>query len=1015
MSSPKIPEGLQAFLRHAESLHPSNNARRENGFAKEFQQLKDMSSKLKRDPEYTTHQGELDYNRIKNRYKDILPFDKNRIVLPTLPGVQGSDYINGNYVKGPDGKNAYLALQGPLPRTVDDFWRLIASHRCQIVIMVCREIEMGKLKCKRYWPESKDEILTFAGLEISLISEDNLAEGFIMRTMCMKSDKEEMTVTQLQYTAWPDHDVPKSAAPLIELNRTLRAIQGNRRQVALIHCSAGCGRTGTICAVDYAWTLLKMQNTSNFSVFDIVAGLRRQRMAMVQTKEQYALVYKAVVQLVQEELEKEKLKSHTYVNVEIPAASQSPNGRGDYENCEFMDSINRWKQNDLQSNGSVPKAVAPLPAPTSVPKETKTNSKPQPKPQPANRLPMSTPKSDGAAVVKSNAPTTSDYVNLEFPREVTNNVPLSPVKVTNDAPSAQPRSPTRSNMPSLNLNEVKAGSKGPAAVRQKSPTTPDYEVMPKRTPGSGAASPGNDKPPQKNKKISTEYEFPAMVAPQKQSKEVPEGLLIDLGDDLPPLPSKRHSADSTVTKDGSGSRYENVEVKPKPRPGSAPHRSNSSPNVLDDSWLFGLQPTVNSSPPGVHPGGSKENADSRAFHTLPNRMHPDSGPKRCPLTADVFQDPGVSSSAAGAAGGGGGSGFGVMQSSQGQYCLVGAVSPSSPPKVMTTPQFVPQPNQGSQLQKQKPPVEGHNSSQPKRQGDRPKSRTPVGAYSLVGIPEVSGQSPVFYTQGTVSTPATVKSDPIKANAGVTVEVNSMPNTGNAVEIKGSPIAEPSSYELVGQWPQPAKVTPPSVHPYTPGPPNMDAKKAAKDGSVGQWPQPAKVTPPSVHPYKPGPANMDAKKAAKDELIGQWPQPAKRVSPPSVQPYKPGLSNMDVKKAVKEEAHASPLLPHKADKQKPVAGSEAPLDVSLRRQGDGAPLDTSDVTVAPDLYASVVPRSCRDKADSKDRNSLSGGSPNLRTQSSSGSLRSFTSTSSDEGDTPPAIPQKTNEAFQVPGM
>ena len=36
--------------------------------------------------------------------------------------------------------------------------------------MVCREVEMGKLKCKRYWPESKDEKLNFAGLDISLVS-----------------------------------------------------------------------------------------------------------------------------------------------------------------------------------------------------------------------------------------------------------------------------------------------------------------------------------------------------------------------------------------------------------------------------------------------------------------------------------------------------------------------------------------------------------------------------------------------------------------------------------------------------------------------------------------------------------------------------------------------------------------------------------------------------------------------------------------------------------------------------
>lgn len=263
MSSSRIPDGLQSFLRHAESLHPSNHARGENGFAREFQQLKDMSSKLKKDPEYSTHHGELEYNRPKNRYKDIVPFDHNRIVLPSLPGKPGSDYINGNYIKGPDGKIAYLALQGPLPRTVDDFWRVIASHKCQIVIMVCREVEMGKLKCKRYWPENKDEKLNFAGLEVSLISVEDIAEGFIRRIMNMKSGKvdfcnnleEDVVITQLQYTAWPDHDVPRSATPLIELNKMLKAILGNRKQQLLVHCSTGCGRTGTICAV---YTLCKI-------------------------------------------------------------------------------------------------------------------------------------------------------------------------------------------------------------------------------------------------------------------------------------------------------------------------------------------------------------------------------------------------------------------------------------------------------------------------------------------------------------------------------------------------------------------------------------------------------------------------------------------------------------------------------------------------------------------------------------------------------------------------------------
>ena len=270
-------------------------------------------------------------------------------------------------------------------------------------------------------------------------------------------------------------------------------------------------------------------------------------------------------------------------------------------------------------------------------------------------------------------------------------------------------------------------------------------------------------------------------------------------------------------------------------PGLSSLRSNSSPNVLDDSWLFGPQSTVTTTAPGLHPGSSKENADNRAFHTLPNRMHTDSGPKRCPLTAEVFQDPGASrgaasAGAAGAAGAAGG--FGVMQPSQGQYCLVGATSPSSPPKVLSNPQVVPQINQISQLQKQRLPVEGRNSPQPMKQGDQPKARALVGAYSLVGIPEVPGQSPVLYPQSTVPTLATVKSDPTKANAAIPVEVKAKPITGGPVEVKGGPIVVPS-YELAGQWPQPAKKeSPPVVLPYKPRPHSMDVTKAAKEEARG---------------------------------------------------------------------------------------------------------------------------------------------------------------------------------------
>ena len=286
-----------------------------------------------------------------------------------------------------------------------------------------------------------------------------------------------------------------------------------------------------------------------------------------------------------------------------------------------------------------------------------------------------------------------------------------------------------------------------------------------------------------------------------------------------------------------------LSAKPTSKPGVSVQRSTSSPNVLDDSWLLGLKPTVNNSPAaGAHLEKAKENADSRAFYTVPNRIHPDCGPKRCPLTAELFQEPDASG---GGGGGGGGGGFGLMQSSQGQYCLVGATSPPSPTKVVANPQFVPQSSQGSAPQKPKhtQPVEGRNSPQPKRQGDQPKSRSPVGAYRLVGIPEVVGQSPILHTQSPVVTPTAVKSVPPKEITGVLVEVKSNPNigspvqvksipdTGVPVEVKGYSIVEPS-YELVGQRQLPAKgVVPPSVRPYKPrnaGVASLDVEKGAKE-------------------------------------------------------------------------------------------------------------------------------------------------------------------------------------------
>jgi len=114
----------------------------------------------------------------------------------------------------------------------------------------------------------------------------------------------ERTICQFHYTTWPDHGVPDSVGPILELVRLVREVQPTEEKPILVHCSAGCGRTGTICCIDYVWGLLRLGKLDNdFSLCRIIGDMRQQRMAMVQTIEQYILCHRAVAALFIEQLQ----------------------------------------------------------------------------------------------------------------------------------------------------------------------------------------------------------------------------------------------------------------------------------------------------------------------------------------------------------------------------------------------------------------------------------------------------------------------------------------------------------------------------------------------------------------------------------------------------------------------------------------------------------------------------------------------------------------------------------------
>ena len=76
---------------------------------------------------------------------NILPYESTRVVLSPLRGEEGSDYINSSFIDGYRGRCAYIATQGPLPNTVDDFWRMLWEHNSTIVVMLTKLKEMGRV------------------------------------------------------------------------------------------------------------------------------------------------------------------------------------------------------------------------------------------------------------------------------------------------------------------------------------------------------------------------------------------------------------------------------------------------------------------------------------------------------------------------------------------------------------------------------------------------------------------------------------------------------------------------------------------------------------------------------------------------------------------------------------------------------------------------------------------------------------------------------------------------------
>ncbi|XP_061124497.1 receptor-type tyrosine-protein phosphatase O isoform X8 [Syngnathus typhle] len=256
-------------------------------FSLQFEELKSVGLDLSHDS------ADLPVNRPKNRYTNILPYDFSRVRLFSLHDDEGDDYINANYIPGYKHAKEYIATQGPLPETRNDFWKMVLQQKSPIVVMLTQCNERRRVKCDHYWPFS-DEPVTYGEISVEMLSENESPEWTVRKFRLGYAD-ETRDILHLNYTSWPDHGVPTVNAieSILQFVRIVRQQANKTKEPVVVHCSAGVGRTGTFMALDRL-----MQHIREHDFVDImgmVAEMRSHRLSMVQTEEQYVFIHQCVL------------------------------------------------------------------------------------------------------------------------------------------------------------------------------------------------------------------------------------------------------------------------------------------------------------------------------------------------------------------------------------------------------------------------------------------------------------------------------------------------------------------------------------------------------------------------------------------------------------------------------------------------------------------------------------------------------------------------------------------------